>query len=393
VVSTAPLIRTNQHDVGHVIEMCLDVTEARALEQELLRANILRRALVENSLDAIVVLDARQRIALMNRAAEELWGISRQRGVGRRVPKRMIPPALADLAAGRSDAIHLVDTTIVNMANEEIPVRLAGVSLTDGAHPIGVAVIVQDLREIKRLEHDKLEAERLAAVGQTVAGLAHGIKNILTGLEGGMYVTATGLKKDDHERIERGFGMLQRNMGRISSLARDLLAFSRGDAPQPARVDPATIVHEVVDLYRENAERQGIELRTDIQPDIAPASLDADGIHTCLANLISNAVDACQVSESEELVIRVRLEERDDTLVLEVSDTGCGMDYEVKQKVFTSFFTTKGTGGSGIGLLTTRKIVQQHGGAIDFESTPGRGATFRLRFRRDRLPEPVEESS
>jgi PAS domain S-box-containing protein len=391
VVSTAPLLWGNDEDVAHVVEMCLDVTQARALERELLRANILREAVVENSIDGIVVLDAEQRIALMNRAAEGIWGITRQRSVGRRVPRRMIPAALAELDGNGRDTVQLVDTTITNMAGEEIPVRLSGVALSDGANPLGTAVIAQDLRAIKQLEHDKLEAERLAAVGQTVAGLAHGIKNILTGLEGGMYVTATGLRRADRDRIERGFGMLQRNMGRISSLAKDLLAFSRGDAPRPSLVDPAAIVREVVDLYRENADQQGIELHTEIQPGIAAASLDADGIHTCLANLISNAVDACKVSESEPRSITVCLQEKNDTLILEVTDTGCGMDYEVKQKVFTSFFTTKGTGGSGIGLLATRKIVQQHGGKIDFESTPGQGATFRLRFRRERLPVPAEE--
>jgi signal transduction histidine kinase len=77
--------------------------------------------------------------------------------------------------------------------------------------------------------------------------------------------------------------------------------------------------------------------------------------------------------------------------VIEVSDTGCGMDYEVKQKAFTSFFTTKGTGGTGLGLLVTRKIVQQHGGAITLTSSEGSGTTFRLTFPRARLPRLPEE--
>ena len=75
-------------------------------------------------------------------------------------------------------------------------------------------------------------------------------------------------------------------------------------------------------------------------------------------------------------------------LVFEVIDTGCGMDYEIKQKVFTSFFTTKGRGGTGLGLLLTRKIAQQHGGTVNLSSVPGKGTTFELRFPRHRLPKP-----
>ncbi len=388
VVSTAPLVRDPDGEVAHVVEMCLDVTEARALERELVRAHTLRQALVENSLDAIVVLDAEQHVVLMNRAAEALWGAHRERSLGRRVRRRMMPPALEQLLAGEKESVLLLDTTIRTLQDVEVPVRLAGVALPEDEEVLGVAVIAQDLRPRKQLEKDKLEAERLAAVGQTVAGLAHGIKNILTGLEGGMYVTSTGLKRGDQGRIQRGWGMLERNMGRISELAKNLLAFSRGDAPRPALVDPARIAWDVVELYRESAEQQGIRLVTEIAAGIAPASLDAEGIHSCLANLVSNAVDACRVSQNAACTITMRFAEEDGALVYEVEDTGCGMDYEVKQKAFTSFFTTKGGGGSGLGLLTTRKFVQQHGGEISFDTRAGEGAIFRIRLPRDRLPQP-----
>jgi signal transduction histidine kinase len=99
-------------------------------------------------------------------------------------------------------------------------------------------------------------------------------------------------------------------------------------------------------------------------------------------------MDACMVSQNPDCSITVRLFEERDTIVMEVEDTGCGMDYEVKQRVFTSFFTTKAKGGTGLGLLLTRKLVHQHGGSIDFVSEPGVGTTFRLSFPRSRLPTP-----
>ena len=106
---------------------------------------------------------------------------------------------------------------------------------------------------------------------------------------------------------------------------------------------------------------------------------------------MSNAVDACLASDDQaNLTITLSLCEKGQTIIYSVSDTGCGMDYEIKKKAFTSFFSTKGKGGTGLGLLLTRKIVQQHGGSIEVISTPGEGSTFRMEFQRKRLPEGAE---
>jgi signal transduction histidine kinase len=175
-------------------------------------------------------------------------------------------------------------------------------------------------------------------------------------------------------------------MGRISELARNLLAFSRGETLRPALTDPATVVREAADLFLERAAQHGIRLDVEIAPQIAPAMLDPEGMRSCLDNLLSNAIDACLLTPEGAGRIGVSLREEDEALIFEVVDTGCGMDYEVKQKAFTSFFTTKGAGGTGLGLLLTRKIVQQHGGSVTFESSPGEGTVFRLVLPRRRLP-------
>jgi PAS domain S-box-containing protein len=369
------------------MEMALDLTENRDLEDRLSKANVLRHALVENSLDAIVVFDDRQRIQLVNLAAEALLGRSRDQLIGRRIPRRVIPKELHGVLGGRKPQVILHETTITNEAGERIPVRLAGVALEPAGTFAGAALIAQDLRELKQLEHEKLEAERLAAVGQTVAGLAHGIKNILTGLEGGMYVTSSGLKKGDQDRVRQGWEMLERNMGRISDLTRNLLAFSRGEAIDCREIRPSEVAIEVAELFRDGAARCGITLEAEVD-DTAPAWMDPEALHSCLSNLVSNAIDACQISGENGLSVTVRAYDEGSDLVFQVIDTGCGMDYEIKQKVFTSFFTTKGRGGTGLGLLLTRKIAQQHGGSVDLSSKPGKGTTFELRFPRHRLPKP-----
>ncbi len=250
-----------------------------------------------------------------------------------------------------------------------------------------------DITLVKRLEEEKREAQRLAAVGETVAGIAHGIKNVLMGLEGGLYAVNTGIEQADDERIARGWTMLEENVTRISHFVKEFLDFAKGREAVVAVVDPNQPVREVVELFMERAAQSGVQLLVELDDSISPAPLDGDGIHTCLANLISNAIDACTFSEStRESVVHVFSHEEDDTLVYVVVDNGQGMDYEVSKKVFSKFFSTKGSDrGTGLGLLTTKKIVHQHGGRISFSSEEGTGSSFRIELPRANLPHPEEE--
>jgi signal transduction histidine kinase len=245
-----------------------------------------------------------------------------------------------------------------------------------------------DVSAVKKLEFEKREAERLAAVGETVAGIAHGIKNVLMGLEGGMYVFNTGLDKGDEERISQGWEMLEGNINRISRFVREFLDFARGRVPEVAPVDPNHPARKVVDLFRERAAMEGVMLEDDFQKGLLAANLDEEGVHTCLTNLVSNAIHACTMSDLKR-DFKVTLSTRDGggTLVYEVSDNGCGMDYDISRKIFSSFFSTKGSdSGTGLGLLTTRKIISQHGGKVSFVTEEGVGSVFRIELPRENLP-------
>jgi signal transduction histidine kinase len=123
------------------------------------------------------------------------------------------------------------------------------------------------------------------------------------------------------------------------------------------------------------------------------AWLDEDGIHTCLANLVSNAIHACTMSDlKHQFEVRLISREENGNIVYEVSDNGSGMDYEISKKIFSSFFSTKGSDtGTGLGLLTTRKIIHQHGGKVSFVTEEGGGSVFRIELPRANLPVPDEE--
>jgi PAS domain S-box-containing protein len=389
-VITVPL-KAENGEFDTVMEMAVDITRTIKLQEGLEFAHTFLETLVTTSIDGIFAFDNEGEALLINPAAEKLFGFEENAHLTQDELSGQLPQGwLEPMAEGRT--LYLPDTEITRKDGTRIPVRLVGNQLVAGNKVMGMAFSVQDLRRLKEMEKGKLEAERLAAVGQTVAGLAHGVKNLITALEGGMYMLNTGMSKGNIERIQKGLEMQVRNIERISVFVKAFLGFSRGREIRVKISQPADIAQEVVDLYSAKAQQKGIGLTNRVEGTIAPAPIDYESMHECLTNLVGNAIDACSMSDNEEgCRVTVVTREVDDTIIFEVIDNGCGMDYEVKQKVFTTFFTTKGLGGTGLGLLMTKKIVQEHGGTIELTSEPGQGTTFRILLPRRRLPKTVEQ--
>ncbi len=385
IVNTAPLGKAGE-EFAHVIEISTDVTEVHSMRDEIAKLHNFQNALIENSLDGIVATDEDNKIVIFNHAAENLLGYSSEKVIGTSKLNRFLPDEFLDILNSRGDYCVIPDTILNTKDKDKVPVRFSGAVLRENEDVIGSAAFLQDLTQIKKLENEKLENERMAAVGHTVAGLAHGVKNILSGIQGGMYIMKTGLHSGQADRILNGWEMLERNIEKITIFTKDFLSFSKGEKPVYESVSPSKIAEDVLLLYKDAAKQAGIEIISEIQKGISEANFDPDGLHTCLANLVSNAIDSCQTSEKENCRVIIHVFEKDSILIFEVEDDGAGMDYEIKQKVFTNFFTTKGTEGTGIGLLTTRKIVIQHGGDITMDSEPGKGSIFSITFPRDRLP-------
>ncbi|MFO7643817.1 MAG: ATP-binding protein [Desulfosarcina sp.] len=236
----------------------------------------------------------------------------------------------------------------------------------------------------KRLEAELVQSARLAAVGQTVAGLAHCTKSILFGLEGGIYIVNKGIRKDDTQKLLTGWNMVQKNIAKVSNLVIDLLDYAKKGSPQYEICSPNRIAEEVCELitYKSRDLSAGqITFIRDFAPDLGHFLLDPKGIHRCLLNLIDNAVDACLSDEAEGKNHWVKIttrKEGEDTLVLQVADNGCGMSKDVREQMLSAFFTTKGSRGTGLGLLITQKIVREHKGSLSVTSTPGEGSAFTI---------------
>lgn len=238
-------------------------------------------------------------------------------------------------------------------------------------------------RELRKAQENLVKSERLATIGETVAGVAHYIKNILNGLHGGMYRVNSAMAKHKPEQIEDGWNMVQRNIEKISQLVLDLLNYSKERSPEQKTCSPNQIVAEVVELLKQKADENSIKLNVLFDPNIKEADFDPKGIHDVLLNLVSNAIDACiydeNTSKSWEVTVKTGIKTSNsdiEKILFEVSDNGCGMSPEIQSKVFSRFFSTKEGQGTGLGLLITQKIIQEHGGEITLESKEGVGTTF-----------------
>ncbi len=247
----------------------------------------------------------------------------------------------------------------------------------------------ENLEQLVEEKSRKLvEAERMAAVGQTIAGLSHAIKNIASGLKGGAFVLEKGMDLNNKKYLREGWEMVKGNVEKIKNLSLDLLNYGKSSGAVYRLCDPNTPATEVVDLMKQRAFERSIDLTTDLAGNLKPIYFDPDGIHRCILNLVTNAIDAGTFENTGTGVKKVTvrtLKSEGWGAEYQVIDNCGGMPEEIKKQVFRNFFSTKGSFGTGIGLMLTKKIVDEHKGFIGFESEEGVGSRFIIR-----LPEKDE---
>jgi two-component system NtrC family sensor kinase len=230
-----------------------------------------------------------------------------------------------------------------------------------------------------KLFQQGLQAERLAAVGETTAALSHSIKNILQALRGGADVVEMGFKGNNLVQAGKGWRIVDRNLQKIFNLTMNLLAYSRPREPRVINVQPRKLIDECLELVAAGANEKGVMAISEVDKDVPPVPLDPDGMHQVLLNLLSNALDAV---EPKTGLIRVtgKYVETSNELVIEVVDNGIGIPPSMMKHMFELFHSTKGNRGTGLGLAVARKIVEEHEGTISVKSKQGEGTTFTVRI-------------
>ncbi|MEM1107788.1 MAG: ATP-binding protein [Planctomycetota bacterium] len=228
-----------------------------------------------------------------------------------------------------------------------------------------------------RLVEARLRSERLAGVGQTVASLSHSIKNILQGMRGGADVVELGLRKQNMGVVNSGWEIVSRNLERIYELTMNMLAYSKQRRPEIEMENLVPLLEEVSALVSKQYENKKVALIQDFSPDMPPVPIDGGAIHQAVLNLLSNALDAVE-PESGIVTLRCEFDAESDSVLLSVADNGEGMSPATKRGLFEPFHSTKGLRGTGLGLVVTKKVVEEHGGTISVETIRHQGTTFKI---------------
>jgi PAS domain S-box-containing protein len=244
----------------------------------------------------------------------------------------------------------------------------------DNGAPIGQVLSVRNLTDERRIAEQLRQSEKLAALGELVAGVAHELNNPLAGISAfAQLLLEEELNADQRESAR----LIKREADRAVGVIRDLLLFSRKAGPSTMPVDINGLVQLTLRLRAYSLRTSGLEVETHLDPELPEVSGDDQKLQQVILNLIVNAEYAMRRSATKRLIIRTARE--GDSVVTEVTDTGAGMSEETMQRVFEPFFTTKPAGeGTGLGLSVSYGIVEAHGGTITVESALGRGTTFRI---------------
>lgn len=225
-----------------------------------------------------------------------------------------------------------------------------------------------------------VQAERLAAVGQTIATLSHHIKNILQGIRGGSYLIQEGLKGDEPGVVRKGWGIVEKNQEKISNLVMDMLTFSKERDPEVTDASLNQVTADVVELMQIHSQDANVQLIWRPAEQMPRLTFDPEGLHRAILNVVTNAIDACDGRESGQVEVSTKFDAKAGHALIQVVDNGVGIGPNDLKKVFVIFESQKGGRGTGLGLSVSQKIMQEHGGEIEVKSTLGEGSCFVLKL-------------
>jgi two-component system, NtrC family, sensor histidine kinase PilS len=356
-------------------------------QKALSRIQTLYANVIASMSSGLLTADSRERVTFLNQAGSDILGITPARAIGKLLSEigLNLPRDWNEIrqrTRGREGFRAEVD--IERGASR----RVLGYSVRalkdpDGAD--GALVVFQDLTEVKKLERQARFNEQLAAVGELAAGIAHEIRNPLASISGSVQVLAHDLSVGSAER--RLMEIIVSESNRLSKILEEFLRFVRPQERRVALFDVAGNIQEVLDLFRLSDEVSDAHaIVADVAPLSSPLSGDRDQIRQIIYNVAKNAVRARPDGGT------LTVEGREDAAWYSIKfrDTGRGMSVEELARVFTPF-STAFDGGTGLGMAIVRRIVEDHGGAIDVESRPGEGTTVTILLPRDATAHPTPE--
>jgi two-component system sensor kinase FixL len=359
--------------------MLHDLTARVELEERLRASEGRWRSIVQSAVDGIVVIDAYGRIEAFNAAAERLFGYSEQEVLGQNVNILMPQPYRDEhdryLARYLATGVKKIIGTGREVAGQRrdgttFPLHLSVGEITVGGEPKFTG-IVHDLSARVAMEVQLREQTALARLGEMAAVIAHEVKNPLAGIRGAIQVIGNRLPDDARERAT--VKEIIARIDALNDLMKDLLLFARPPKPRPTPVDLLPLVSSTADLLAQDPALK--DIRVDVEGSAPPILGDPEMLRIVFHNLLVNCAHAMQGRGT----IRVGIGTLDTTCQIAFADSGPGIPPEIRDKVFTAFFTTKAR-GSGLGLATAKRFVDAHRGHIEIDCPPGGGTVVTVQL-------------
>ena len=380
-LNTATAVRDTSGRVVRYQGALVDITERRAIEKSLHQQEEFARRLVDSFPDLIFVVDANRRYTFVSPKVQEVLGYETAEGLGfvfgertHKDERAALLALLDDLLAGRQ-SFASIEVQVRHKLGGWRRLRCHFSPFFDEQGKIeGVVISGRDVTEVKRLEEQLIQAEKLAAMGQMLAGVAHELNNPLTAILGVSELLRDRVGVD--ENTKRQLEMTHRQARRAARIVQNLLEFSRPASPQKKVLDLNGVIDRTLQLHEHSLRRNSVEVDFRACPGLPLLVGDANQLIQVFLNLVSNAEQAIrEVRQSGR--IQIRLGQNGNRIFATVQDDGVGIKPEALAKLFDPFFTTKRPGGgTGLCLSICMSIIREHGGTIEADSLPAGGAAF-----------------
>ncbi|CUS88092.1 two-component system sensor histidine kinase NtrB [Candidatus Kryptobacter tengchongensis] len=360
--------------IHHVIDLA---KKGRSVHERLVHS------IIQNYSDAVIALDNDYKIFFWNKGAERIFGYTADEMLGKTVDP-IVPSELKEKGelqwlfeeTLRKGYVENYETERIRKDGRRIIVNLSRSLIKDeNGEVLGSIAIVKDVTQIKELEKQIQHSDKLALIGQIAAGIAHEIGTPLNVISGNAEYVMMEMGENNpyKEELETIISQAER----IANLIKQLLEFARPRKPNYTKVNVNNELHHVVELLKHQFEKSNIKLNLKFSEDIPSIYADCSQIHQVFLNIIVNAIQAI----NQNGVIEIETFAKDGYVNIKFRDNGVGILPEHIHKIFEPFFTTKEAGkGTGLGLAVSKRIIDEHNGKIEVESTPGKGTVFTVKF-------------
>jgi len=356
-----------------------DLSARVALEGRLRASEERWRSTIESAVDAIIVIDAGGVVEAFNPGAQRLFGYKESDVVGRNVSTLMPSPYREEHDGYLSRYLQTGAAKIIGVGREVtgrradgslFPLHLSVGEMVLGGEPKFTGIL-HDLSSRVRVEEQLREQAALVRLGEMAAVIAHEVKNPLAGIRGAVQVIGGRLSKDSREAAV--IGEILSRIDTLNGLIQDLLLFARPPQPRPAPVDVSPLVLTTAEFLSSDPAMSGV--RIDVEGSAPPLAADAELLKIVFLNLLVNSAHAMH----GEGRILVSIGVADGSCRVTVADAGPGIPSDIREKIFTPFFTTKAR-GTGLGLPTAKRLIEAHQGTIRIDCPPGGGTTVTVQL-------------